>query len=176
MHDADNACALARDSAGRSSAARMAIMAITTRSSINVNAISPLAPSFPHRAFARLPTSFPFMAVGYPNPDVTTCRWRCAPNTALHAARPKGAGQSSQPKPALASSRWLAQAPDEPPQRRLLPLSPIGFPFILASLRLGVTLVFCRTPRLTQPALHVASGSPRRSAAKAGAPLGAACG
>jgi hypothetical protein len=57
-----SAASFARLKAGNSRAARIAI---TTRSSMRVNAASPI-PRFSRRASARLPASFPFM--GYVEP------------------------------------------------------------------------------------------------------------
>ncbi len=71
LHAVESAAAFARLSAGNSIAARIAMMAITTRSSINVKA--PVDSRFCQRAFARLPASFLFMAVGYSNPVAAIC-------------------------------------------------------------------------------------------------------
>ena len=64
----------------------MAMMAITTKSSINVNANPPHAPLFWRRARARL-ASFHLMAAKYSNPGWSNCRWwqrAVYPNNAGH--------------------------------------------------------------------------------------------
>jgi len=84
LQEVDCPCAFALDKAGSSIAAKMAITAMTTSNSTNVNAIPPGNPRPCQREFARLPASFPFMAVGYVNPVAAICRW-CAilPNVEL---------------------------------------------------------------------------------------------
>ena len=57
----------------------MAITAMTTKSSINVNALPGSAPRFCLRDSARLPASFRFMVVGQVNPDLAGCLRRAMP-------------------------------------------------------------------------------------------------
>ena len=78
----------------------MAMMAITTRSSINVNAAPLGDPRFCKRESARLLASFLFMAVGYINPGAAVCRWRAfPPNDCPQALRGAGAGPTEWREP-----------------------------------------------------------------------------
>lgn len=90
----ESAVCLARFSAGNTIAARMAMIAMTTKSSISVNATCLRAPRFSKRASARLPASFHFIAFGYANPVAVICRWRAGVRPTFPRQRLRDAGLS----------------------------------------------------------------------------------